>query len=309
MIFVRFAAPAKDWQNYEAPLNAALQEKGLKAMVSPDVAPDKADYLVYAPNDHTGDFSVFPKLKAVLSLWAGVERIVGNPTLQVPLARMVDDGLREGMTEWVVGHTLRYHLGMDRHVINHDHRWAPHSPPLARDRTVTILGLGQLGCAAGAALQTLGFNLVGWSRRPKTIAGFVSHTGQDGLKTALSQAQTLVLLLPDTAQTRNILNRETLAWLPKRAVILNPGRGTLIDDDALIEAVTSGHLAGATLDVFRTEPLPATHPFWNTQGITITPHIAAETRPGTASAVIADNIARMERGAPLLNVVDRDNGY
>ena len=309
MIGIRFLAPEATWGDYAEPLSDALQRAGLAATVSPELAPDRADYIVYAPGDQVPDFGRFPRLKAVLSLWAGVEKIVTNPTLKVPLTRMVDDGLRDGMVEWVLGHTLRHHLGMDRHILNPENRWSPHTAPLAAERCVTVLGLGALGQAAAKALRQVGFNVHGWSRRQKSIPDITCHSGEAGLTTALSMAQTLVLLLPDTAETQNILNHRTLGLLPKGAVLLNPGRGTLIDDNALLEAFQSGQVAHATLDVFRTEPLPPDHPFWSTPNVTVTPHIAAETRPGSASAVIAENIRRSEAGMDLLHLVDRTAGY
>ena len=309
MIGIRFAAPDTDWSQYKDHLPAALKRKGLSAQVAPDLAPELTDYIVYAPHDGLNDFSAFPRLKAVLSLWAGVERIVSNPTLQVPLTRMVDHGLRQGMIEWVLGHVLRHHLGMDAHIVNPHKHWIPVSPPLASERRVCVLGLGALGKAVAQALCTTGFDVTGWSRRPKQIEGLTCLSGQDGLAQALASAQILVLLLPDTPQTHNTLNRETLARLPKGAVIVNPGRGPLIDDDALLQALETGHIAHATLDVFRTEPLPQDHPFWTSENVTITPHIAAETRPQTASAVIAENIRRGEASEPFLHLVNRATGY
>lgn len=309
MIGIRFAAPEEQWHTYKAPLHVALSDAGLTFHLSPDLPAQDTDYIVYAPNDHMSDFSLFPKLKLVLSLWAGVERIVTNPTLTVPLTRMADDGLRQGMTEWVLGHVLRHHLGLDAHAHNPKRQWDNVAPPLAQDRIVAMLGLGNLGQAAARALRQVGFQVRGWSRRPSEIAGIDCFAGRDGLTQALSGAHFVVTLLPQTPETENILNAESLSCLSRGAYVLNPGRGTLIDDDALLEAVSSGHIGHATLDVFRTEPLPQDHPFWACDRITVTPHIAAETRPSSASALIADNIRRKESGEPLLHLVDRSSGY
>ncbi len=310
MPHILFAAQPQSWDKYSRAIKRALDDAGIQDVkMSMDVAPDLVDYIIYSPNSGLTDFSTFPNLRAVLSLWAGVERIVGNPTLIVPLARMVDDGLREGMAEWVTGHVLRHHLGMDAHIINPSQVWDPTPPPLARDRTVAILGLGALGQACASALLGLNFKVTGWSRRKKNVPGLQCFSGPEGLREVLSTAEICVLLLPATPQTQNTLNAETLALLPKGACIINPGRGTLIDDNALLAALDRGHIGHATLDVFRTEPLPPAHAYWHHRKVTVTPHIASETRANTAADVIAANIIRAESGQPLLHLVDPTAGY
>ena len=294
MTLVYFAAPAL-WDEFREALLVALAEAGLAVhLVTEAPDPGAVDYIVYAPSAPLQDFTPYTKAKAVLSLWAGVERIVGNATLTQPLCRMVDPYLTEGMVEWVMGHTLRHHLGMDRHIVNPGHVWDPTCPPLARDRPLTILGLGALGTAAAQALTAMNFPVTGWSRTAKEVAGIRCLNGEAGLIEALSGAEIVVLLLPKTPETENILNARTLALVPLGAVILNPGRGALIDDAALLAALNSGHLAHATLDVFRTEPLPPGHPFWSNPKITVTPHVAADTLASSGAQVIAENIRRGE---------------
>lgn len=306
---VLFSAGPETWEAYKTVLPAALTAAGVTARVGPDIPSAEADYIVYAPDGGLSDFTPYRRARAVLSLWAGVEKIVGNPTLTLPLARMVDQGLRQGMVEWVTGHVLRHHLGMDRHILDQSGTWLPGAPPLAQDRPVTVLGFGALGAACGQALAGLGFPVTGWSHSPKTVPGIRCLHGADGLDAALRDAQIVVLLLPQTPETENLLNDRTLA-LPARGVaIVNPGRGPLIDDAALIRALDSGQVGHATLDVFRVEPLPADHPFWAHPRVTVTPHIASETRPGTAAAAVAQNIARAEAGQPLLHLVDRTRSY
>jgi len=293
------------FEEYDAPLRAAFAAQGLDAALVTDAAPESVDYIVYAPSSPVQDFAPFTRCRAVLSLWAGVERIVANPTLTQPLARMVDPSLTQGMVEYVTGHVLRYHLGLDRPAS----KWAPLVPPLAQDRRVGFLGLGELGRACAQALVALGFDVAGWSRSPRAVAGIACHHGADGLRKVLQCSEILVTLLPDTPATANILNAQTLAQLPRGARIINPGRGTLVEDAALLAALDTGQIAAATLDVFRTEPLPAEHPYWAHPSVTVTPHIAAATRPDTASAVIAANIARVQAGQPLLHEVSRSAGY
>lgn len=309
MIKVQFAAGWPRWKQYKHPLSKALAGAGLAAELSQRHAPQDTDYIVYAPNKNFSDFTPYTETKAVLSLWAGVEDIVTNQTLTQPLTRMVDASLTEGMVEWVTGHVLRHHLGMDAHIVNPDHRWQPAAPPLARNRSVGILGLGELGTACATALAALNFNVFGYSRSARALPGITCYSGRDGLAATLEVAEILVLLLPQTPATENLLSAEALAAMPQGAVIINPGRGALIDDDALLAALDAGHIGHATLDVFRTEPLPPDHPFWAHPSVTVTPHIASETRADTASRVIAENIRRSEAGEPLLYLVDRRAGY
>lgn len=307
---ILFAAKTDRWESYEAPLTQALTEAGLsRAVVSPTLEAESVDYMVYAPDCGITDFGAFPRLKAVLNLWAGVEDVVGNPTLTVPLARMVDPGLEEGMVEWVVGHGLRHHLDIDRYIHGQDGQWRIGAPPLARDRKVTILGLGTLGSATALALKALNFQVSGWARREKDLPGVACHSGAAGLAPALQDAEIVVLLLPDTPATQEILNAQTIAGLAPGAVVLNPGRGALVDDAALLAALDSGRLSHATLDTFREEPLPPQHPFWSHPKVTVTPHIASETRPSSAARVIVENIRRGENAEPFINLVDRDAGY
>lgn len=308
MINVLFAARPERWDSYAAPLQAAFSEAGLSVTLSQDLPADSVDYIIYAPNSDLRDFTPYTRCKAVLSLWAGVEAIVSNETLTQPLCRMVDHGLTRSMVEWVTGHVLRYHLDIDENLANQS-SWEPRVPPLAQDRPIGILGLGALGAACAEALTGLNFPVLGWSRAPKEIANISCHHGAAGLAEVLQNVQIVVLLLPDTPATTNILNAQTLALLPRGARLLNPGRGPLIDDAALLAALDRGQIAHATLDVFRQEPLPADNPYWAHPKVTVTPHIAAETRPSTASQVIAQNISRNETGAPLLHLVDRNLGY
>ncbi|KIT14510.1 NAD(P)-dependent oxidoreductase [Jannaschia aquimarina] len=308
MTLVLFAANRDKWREYEASLKNALTQEGVVAQIlhlDDAPPPGSVDWIVYAPNSTLKDFTPYTALKGVLNLWAGVEGIEGNRTLTAPLTRMVDGDLTQGMVEWVTGHVLRHHLGMDAQIANPECRWDPVPPPLARDRPVAILGLGALGGACGRALSALGFPVTGWSRSEKAIPGIRSVTGEDGLAAALAAAEIVVVLVPHTRSTEGLIDAARLAQMRRGAVLLNPARGAVIDDDALLDALDRGHLAHATLDTFRTEPLPEGHRFWTHPRITVTPHIASVTRPASAACVIAANIARGERGEPLLHLVDR----
>lgn len=308
-INILFSASSAAWNKYEKPLRAQLDKLEVVYQLEPHFAAEIVDYIVYSPDSGLVEFSPYTRCKAVLNLWAGVENITGNTTLEIPLARMVDRGLTQGMVEWVVGHVMRHHLGIDLQINCQDGVWRPHVPPLAEDRVVTILGLGVLGTNCGQALSQLGFDVRGWSRREKLVEGISCFHGQEGLQEALTTCDIVILLLPDTVQTENTLNRETLAMLRKGAVVINPGRGPLIDEEALIEALNMDQIGHATLDVFRIEPLPENHPFWSHPKVTVTSHIAAATRPACSAPVIVENIRRGENGEGFLHLVDRKSGY
>lgn len=307
MTRVLFAAPPDVWAEYADILPETFARAGVTAEILPQGTPHdpaKIDWIIYAPSSTLQDFTPYTGLKAVLSLWAGVEQIEGNPTLKAPLTRMVDPkGLTQGMVEWVTGHVLRHHLGMDAHIVNPDHLWDQVAPPLAQDRPVTILGMGELGAACARALVGLGFSVTGWARTPRQIEGVQVLTGPPD--EALAQGNITVLLLPHTAATENLINADRLAAMPKGAVLINPGRGALVVDEDLLAALDSGHLAHATLDTFWQEPLPPDHPFWAHPCVTVTPHIASTTRPATAAQVLAETIRLGEAGKPLPHLVDR----
>lgn len=300
---VLFAAPDSKWDEWSSALVSACPEMQLVRSGEPE----SFDAIIYAPGGEIEDLSAYRNARLVQSLWAGVERIVSNPTLTQPLARMVDPGLTQGMAEYCTGWTMRAHLEMDSYA--QDGNWRNGQvPPLATERHVTILGMGELGRATADMLAGLGFHVIGWSASGRPVDG-VEIFGADDLDKALQRAEILVTLLPDTPNTRGVMNAERFARLPKGAWLINPGRGTLLDDDALIASLDAGHLGHAVLDVFRTEPLPRDHRFWADPRITVTPHIAAETRPETAAPVVAENLRRAMSGQLILNLVDRAKGY
>jgi len=274
--------------------------------------PASVDMLIYEANGTVKDLSPYAGVSVIQVLWAGVEAILGNPTLPdgPALCRMVEPGLTIGMTDYVVGHVLRVHLGMDLHRARQARReWSTDNPPLSTDRKVGIVGLGELGKDAAEKLAFLRFDVSGWSRSAKEIDGVRCLHGPQALETLLTESEILVLLAPLTPETENLLNADRISAMRRGVHIINVARGPLIDDDALLAALDSGHVASATLDVFRTEPLPAEHPYWSHPSVTISPHIASITRPDTAAKVVIEQIARLERGEPFAHVVDRKNGY
>lgn len=305
---VHFIGSDVDWAEFGPALHDEFASLPYDIMLSPDTAPATVDYIVMTGASKHIDFTPYIKCKAMLRLWAGVDDVVRNETINFPICRMVGGGLDAGMIEWVTAHVMRHHTGLDTHIHGQDGIWRSAGiPPLAADRPITILGLGALGSACGQALVSLGFPVTGWSRAPKSIDGIRCLHGD--VRAALQDAQFVIALLPRTPETEDILNAATFTAMARGAVVLNPGRGELIDDTALLDALASGQLFHATLDTFRKEPLPTDHPFWTHPKITVTPHIASATRPVPAAKVIANNIARNEDGKPLLYAVDRTAGY
>jgi glyoxylate/hydroxypyruvate reductase A len=171
------------------------------------------------------------------------------------------------------------------------------------------MGLGHLGADAALKLRALGFAVAGWSRSAKQVEGVRSFAGDSDLDLFLAQADILVCLLPLTPATRGILNRRTLAALPKGAYVVNAARGEHLVEEELLEAIESGHLSGACLDVFRKEPLPETHPFWSHPRVTVTPHVASLTYPKAVAPQIVENYRRVCAGRPPLHAVDIRRGY
>lgn len=251
-------------------------------------------------------------LKVVFSLAAGVDRLLADPSFprDLPLVRMVEPELTRGMVEYVLWQSLYHHRRVwELEAAQSCGEWRPHTYPAPWDRTIGILGLGELGGAAAAKLIEFGFKVRGWSRSPKALPQVESFAGRDQLPAFLSKVEILVYLLPLTPDTRGILNAELFAHLPKGASLINAARGGHLVEADLLPAMKSGQIGAATLDVFETEPLPEDHPFWTTERLYITPHNASDTDPRSAAWQIAKQIARYEAGEKLDNIVDRQRGY
>ncbi len=285
----------------------------LEVRAWPDVG-DPADIryaLAWKPP--AGELAKLPNLKAILSMGAGADHLFADPALpDVPVTRVVDPYLTAGITEYVLLHVLRYHRNQPVfEAQQRDHVWDDRARELrqADERPVGVMGLGELGRDTVAKLAALGFDVAGWSRTAKDLPGVACFAGPDGLAPFLARTEILVCLLPLTAETADILNRETLAQLPQGADLINAARGGHVVDADLTDALASGQLAHATLDVFREEPLPGEHPFWDHPQITITPHNASITDPRSVVRQVAENIRRFDAGEPPLYLVDRAAGY
>lgn len=304
LVLIRKTAPTAQW--LEALRHACPD---VEVRVWPDTGPAEDVEFVLSWAADPGVIAGFPNLRAVFSLGAGVDHILKDATVpsHLPVARMVDPSLTTGMVQYVCMAVLQRHRGWDAmRAFQRERAWRR---PESTGGRVGIMGLGELGSACASALQVLGFEVAGWSRRPKSLAGIEAYAGADGLDDFLARTDVLVNLLPLTAELENILCAGTFARLPRGAYLINVGRGEHLVEADLLAALDAGQLSGATLDVFRAEPLPADHPFWTRPEIAITPHNASMTHPATAAAHVAANIARARAGQPLLGQVDRQRGY
>ena len=307
ILFISKADDPKAW-------SAALKKRlaGAEIRIWPEVGDVAAIDAAVVWRYPKGDLKRYPNLKLICSLGAGVDHIMADDERPagVPIVRIVDPDLTQGMCEYILLSALRYHRQFPEYTeLQRQRRWSKLPPPRIGDRRVGVMGIGAIGGAAARWLAYVGFPVAGWSRGPKTLDGVETFHSADGLKQFLARTDILVCVLPLTPDTRGIVNARNLARLPKGAFVINVARGGHVVAEDLIAALDAGHIAGATLDVFEPEPLPPDHPLWAHPKVTVTPHIAALTNPETAADQIAENIRRVRAGRKPLNVVDPAAGY
>ena len=282
-------------------------------IVSMDAVTDPSNVhyaVVWRPR--TGDIARFPNLKAIVSVGAGIDHVLADAGLPqgVPIIRTVGQDLTQRMKEYVALHVLRHHRDMPRQLLAQQQRdWHSIVVPVAPNRVVGVMGLGNLGAASARVLSQIGFATRGWSKTPKSIEGVKTFTGNDGLTPFLSGCEILVNMLPLTSATAGILSSDLFAQLPKEACLINCARGQHLVDNDLLAALDSGHIKQATLDVFHTEPLPSDHPFWTHPAITVTPHIASRIDAETGGSLIATNLKIFEVTGTCPDVTDAGRGY
>jgi glyoxylate/hydroxypyruvate reductase A len=304
--------PTRRVEMWTAPLAEMAPELIVKVHGRDDYDPKTIDYaLSFRPPP--GLLATFPNLRVVFSLGAGVEAFTDDPAYprHVPLTRFVDRTLSRDMAQYAVLHVLM-HYRQQRHfdMLQREHKWRQNYLTRPADEMrIGILGLGEIGTVIAERLRDLGFATAGWSRTAKTVRGVESFAGNDRLEPFLARSDIVICVLPLTPDTHHILNRDTFAMLPTGAYVINIARGGHLREDDLIAALDSGHLSGAALDVFETEPLPEDSPIWRHPKISVTPHIAAISDPRAMAKVAVDGIAAYESGRPLENVVDFKRGY
>ncbi|MBM3539199.1 MAG: glyoxylate/hydroxypyruvate reductase A [Alphaproteobacteria bacterium] len=305
-----FLSKHDDPTRWSAALHRHLPELDIRIWPETGDVGDIDSALVW--NHPPGELNRYPNLRLILSLGAGVNHVLDDPDLPpgIPIARIVDPGLTGGMVEYAVWAAMRYHRNLDVYErFQREGTWKKLPMPDTARRGIGVLGIGEIGSACAQALSAFGFSVAGWSRTPRTLEGIVSYAGNESLKPFLARSEILICVLPLTTATRGIINAELLEALPKGAFVINIARGGHVVDADLLAALDSGHIAGATLDVFQPEPLPPEHPYWRHPKVTLTPHIASLTNPDTAVLPIAENLRRLSAGQPLLHLVDRESGY
>ncbi|WP_054898091.1 glyoxylate/hydroxypyruvate reductase A [Pseudomonas sp. NBRC 111137] len=259
----------------------------------------------------SGSLKALPQLKLVHSVAAGIDHLQSDPSLpDLPICRVVDPAHRQGMTEYVRWAVLNFHRGFERVLQQQRERlWQRHPQRSAADFKVGVMGLGSLGAAIAQDLSGAGYSVRGWARSPKELTYVACHHGNEQFNDFLIGLDALVNLLPLTPATQGILCRSTFQRLAKDAVVINCGRGQHVQVDDLQQALNSGQLRGAVLDVFEREPLPVDDRLWNMPGVIITPHMASAASHDCIAQQVALNARCLANGEPLQNLVNIDLGY
>ncbi len=302
-----------EWAAWWPVLRAALPTETLvRHQSEPPEYELSAVEIALVANPPQGLLARLPRLRFIQSLWAGVDRLLGDPSLprDVPLARMVDPAMSQAIAETALWAVLSLHRGyLDYAAQQRRREWQQLPQRRADEVAVAVLGLGAMGRAAALRLASNGYRVTGWSNRPVELAGVMTCSGATALGSVLSQSEIVVNLLPLTAVTRGLLGTPTFTQMRRGASLVNLGRGGHVVEADLLHALATGQLCRAVLDVFATEPLASNHAFWTHPQISVLPHIAALTDPRSAAQVVARNVTALRNGAPLAHLVDRARGY
>jgi glyoxylate/hydroxypyruvate reductase A len=294
-----------------AALRRAMPGECIMPLDDLDAAAKAESMFAVVINPLPEDVRQLPRLEWVHSVWAGVERLVTDlADTELKIVRLIDPQLADTMAEAVLAWTLYLHRDMPLYAVQQRNRtWMPLDYTPAQEKTVALLGLGALGEAAARRLLEAGFNVCGWSRTRKTLAGVECFAGEPELPAMLAKANILVCLLPLTAGTNGLLNAERLSHIPPGASLINFARGSIIPDGALRTCLDDHRVKHAVLDVFSVEPLPPEAWQWAHPCVTVLPHISAPTDRRTASAIIARNIDQYRKTGQIPEHVDRTRGY
>ena len=307
ILLISTVGPMADWLKE---LKAAFPDEEVRG--APDIGDPSQVEIALVAMQGGPTLAQLPNLKLIVALRAGVEDLVAASGIEpaVPICRAQEPGGDKMIDEYVLMHVLRHHRNMPEFTAAQARReWINLPVKFAEERSVGFMGLGVIALSAARRVRDLGFKTAAWTRTPRTEPGIESFAGRAQLAPFLQRTEILVNVLAVTRETVSIVNAETLALLPRGASFINIGRGEAVDDAALIAALDSGHVSHATLDVFRTEPLPGDHPFWAHPKITLMPHAARRPRAARIIPHAVENIRRFRAGRPLLQIVDRGRGY
>ena len=295
---------AAEWAAWGPALTEALPGETLVRAQATD-EPDPLDHdpaeveVAIVANPRAGALQRYPRLRLVQSLWAGVDRLLADPTVpaDLPILRMVDPAMNAAMAETALWAVLMLHRGFERYARQQrDGQWQQHPQRRADEVRIGVLGQGQMGGEVTRRLRAQGYRVTGWRRG-------------EPLDAVLADSEVLINLLPLTAETRGLLDAALLSRLPRGAALVNLARGAHVVDGDLLDALDRGHLRHAVLDVFHQEPLPAGHRYWTHPSVTVLPHVAAQTDARSAARVVSENLRAWRRGEPLAHLVDRRSGY
>lgn len=288
-------------------------DSSLDIRIWPDIGNDTDIDVALVWKHPLGALKTLRSLKVIFSLAAGVDHILVDNDLNpaIPITRLVDHYMAKDIMQYVVGSVLHYVRRFDYwHQKQEEHLWQREPPFTFADEPVGVMGLGFLGGRAAKALLDVGLQVRAWRNthlaHDERIECFV---GKEQLAAFLTGTRVLVCMLPLTPTTSGLLSRAVFSQLPKGAYIINVGRGEHVVEKDLLEALETGQLSGATLDVFPEEPLPFTHAFWNHPKILVTPHVASVTNPVTAAPQVYENYRRVLAGQELTNRVSLVNLY
>ena len=308
---ILLSTKAHTMQDWKAALLAV--DPSLEIRLFPDAGdPTEIEAAVVWTAHDMMELRRYPNLKLIVSMGAGVDHLLRapGPPPGIPVARLKDVLLTSAMAEWVLLNVLRFHRqDPEYRALQQRKEWLELSAPSTTERRIGILGIGELGSASARVLTALGFPVMGWSRSARTLPGVQTFHGADGLMAMAAQTDILICLLPLTPETRGVLNAKLLSALPRGAYVINGARGGHMVAEDMLAALDSGHLAGAALDVFEPEPLPAESRFWSHPKVFLTPHAASITIPSSVAPQVVENIHNMRASRQLINLVDFSLGY
>ncbi|MCH4821823.1 glyoxylate/hydroxypyruvate reductase A [Gramella lutea] len=307
---VLIVSPGRDPEKWKKALEN--QHPGMNIYVYPEDHDSEEVEFALTWNHPRGLFKNYPNLKVIASMGAGVDHILSDNALPdgVKVTKVVDETLTEDMGDFVLSQVMNHIRGLHHYARTQDKKeWDQFQYKRPQNTNVGIMGLGVLGNAVAGKLNKNFFNVYAWSRTEKNCEDVTCFHGKEQLEEFLQNSEILVCLLPLTEDTENILNADLFDMLPEGAYLINVARGEHLVEHDLMKMIDNGHLSGASLDVFREEPLPEDHPFWEHPKINITPHIASVTKPESVVPQIADNYDHMKEGEPLKNKVEMDKGY